>query len=69
MTRLVSTSKKTFEDSMVMVVVMMVVRVKHILIHIVASCYSRIEHDEVSVCTYVHSTVQIHDTIFVHSLV
>ena len=69
MTRLVSTSKKTFEDSMVMVVVMMVVRVKHILIHIVASCYSWIEHVEVTVSTYVHSTVQIHDPIFVHSLV
>ena len=42
---------------MVMVVVMMVVRVKHILIHIAASCSSWIEHVEVTVSTYVHSTV------------
>ena len=44
-------AKKIFEDSMVMVVVMMVVRVKHILIHIVASRYSWIEHVELNLIT------------------
>ena len=64
-----STTNKVFEDSMVMVVVMMVMRVEHIWIHMIASCSSRIEQDEVSAARCLHSSVHVHDLIFVHSLV
>ena len=53
---------------MVMVVVMMVVGMEHSWIHIIASCSSLIEHDQVSVTSYVHSTVHVDYLIFVHSL-